>query len=275
LADAGDALSRTARMGGAAVPALVAQGRILGARGADHALSWLDTAAERAYRLDEVQWIGPVASARAEYFLLAGEPDRAASEARRGLSLAAAKGHRWLADELAYRLWQATGTGPAAVTAAIGLAQPCAAPPTPYQRLLAGDWAGAADEWAVRGRRYARAEALAAGDRAAVAEALGILDGLGAIRPAQRLRADLRQRGVTSVPRGPRRSSTANPVGLTARQLEVLELLADGLTNADIADRLTLSPKTVEHHISAVLSRLNVTSRGQAIALAHRRRLFS
>jgi DNA-binding NarL/FixJ family response regulator len=89
------------------------------------------------------------------------------------------------------------------------------------------------------------------------------------------VRTDLRRRGVTSVPRGPRRSTTSNAAGLTARQLEVLALLADGLTNTDIAARLTLSPKTVEHHVSAVLDKLQVATRGQAIAAAHRLNLVS
>ena len=84
----------------------------------------------------------------------------------------------------------------------------------------------------------------------------------------------VRRRGVTGVPRGPRPATTANPAGLTGRQAEVLGLLAAGLSNADIAARLTLSPKTVEHHISAVLDKLGVTSRGQAVAVAHERRLL-
>ena len=106
--------------------------------------------------------------------------------------------------------------------------------------------------------------------RPAAAEALRVLTDLGAVRAAQRVRAELRRRGVSGVPRGPRASTTTNAAGLTARQLEVLGLLAKGLTNADIAARLTLSPKTVEHHVSAVLDKLQVTTRGQAIAAAHR-----
>jgi DNA-binding NarL/FixJ family response regulator len=72
------------------------------------------------------------------------------------------------------------------------------------------------------------------------------------------------------VPRGPRRATVTHPAGLTARQAEVLGLLADGLSNADIAARLRLAPKTVDHHVSAVLARLGVTSRGQAAARARK-----
>ncbi len=259
LTDAEDALSRPNRVGIAVVDGLVARGRILAARGDRDALSTLDIAAKHAYGTEELERIGPVAAARAEYFLLAGDHDRAADEARRGLSLAIDKGSRWFAGELAYRLWQATGRE-----------EDGAGARTPHRLLMAGDWQGAAATWAGEGSGYARVDALAQGDGPAVAEALRVLTDLGAVRAAQRVRAELRRRGVSGVPRGPRASTRTNSAGLTARQLEVLGLLAQGLTNADIAVRLTLSPKTVEHHVSAVLDKLQVTTRGQAIAAAHR-----
>ena len=56
---------------------------------------------------------------------------------------------------------------------------------------------------------------------------------------------------------------------LTARELEVLRLLAHGLTQSDIADRLVISPKTVGTHIQRTLGKLGVHSRVQAVALAH------
>ncbi|MBV9808576.1 MAG: helix-turn-helix transcriptional regulator [Solirubrobacterales bacterium] len=72
------------------------------------------------------------------------------------------------------------------------------------------------------------------------------------------------------MPRGPRQKTRANPAGLTVRELEVLELLAVGLRNVQIAERLVLSGKTVDHHVSAVLRKLNVRSRGEATAEAAR-----
>jgi DNA-binding NarL/FixJ family response regulator len=80
----------------------------------------------------------------------------------------------------------------------------------------------------------------------------------------------LRKRGARGVPRGPRPGTRDNPAGLTARELEVLLLLADGLRNAEIAERLFLAEKTVVHHVSAILRKLEVTSRGQAGAKAVR-----
>ena len=88
-------------------------------------------------------------------------------------------------------------------------------------------------------------------------------------RPA---RATLRAYGVQRVPRGPRADTRANPAGLTARQLEVLALLREGLTNAEIAKRLVLSVKTVNHHVSAVLDKLGVDNRHDAVRVAARTR---
>ena len=68
--------------------------------------------------------------------------------------------------------------------------------------------------------------------------------------------------------RGPRRPTSANPAGLTARELEVLVLLTEGLRNAEIAERLVVSPKTVDHHVSAILRKLSVRTRGEAVARA-------
>ena len=77
------------------------------------------------------------------------------------------------------------------------------------------------------------------------------------------MRERLRELGA-SVPRGPRAATRANPAGLTARQLAVLELLREGLTNAEIAERLVLSVRTVDHHVAAILSKLGVSSRREA-----------
>lgn len=73
---------------------------------------------------------------------------------------------------------------------------------------------------------------------------------------------------MRGIPRGPRPSTKGNPAGLTNRQLEVLDLMADGLGNAEIGDRLFVSPKTVEHHVSAILAKLDARTRAEAVSLA-------
>lgn len=99
-------------------------------------------------------------------------------------------------------------------------------------------------------------------------EAIEILDRLGAVAAVPLARARLRALGVATVPRGRARSTRANPGGLTDRQLEVLRLVEAGMSNGEIAGRLVLSPKTVEHHVGAVLAKLGVSSRAEAAAAA-------
>ncbi len=82
---------------------------------------------------------------------------------------------------------------------------------------------------------------------------------------AMRVTQQLRNLGARGIARGPRRSTRENPAGLTRREMDVLELLAKGLRNTDIAERLYLSPKTVEHHVSAVLMKLQAATRMEAI----------
>ena len=101
--------------------------------------------------------------------------------------------------------------------------------------------------------------------------ALPVLDDLGARAVAARVRARLRELGVAAVPRGTTAATRANPAGLTARQLDVLGLLADGLSNAEIAARLVISPRTADHHVSAILTKLDARSRGEAVAAARQR----
>jgi DNA-binding CsgD family transcriptional regulator/tetratricopeptide (TPR) repeat protein len=138
-----------------------------------------------------------------------------------------------------------------------------------YLASFAGDWHGAAAEWARVGDPYRQALALAEGDAGAVGRALVLLDGLGAVAVSDRVRAAARERGedVAAPPR-PRAATLANPAGLTRRQMDVLRLLNDGLSNAEIGERLFVSPKTVDHHVSAILAKLGAASRGEAAALA-------
>jgi DNA-binding CsgD family transcriptional regulator len=124
---------------------------------------------------------------------------------------------------------------------------------------------------AVAAQPYERALALwDAGSTEDLLAALPLLDGLDARAVAALFRARLREAGVRAVPRGQLAATRANPAGLTARQLDVLTLLAEGLSNADIAARLVISPKTADHHVSAVLAKLAVHSRGEAAAVARR-----
>ena len=146
--------------------------------------------------------------------------------------------------------------------------------PSPISCQLSGDWRGAAAAWADLGAPYEQALALSLGDTEARHQALAILRDLGAEAAVAAVLRDMRAEGVSSVPRGPRTSTKANPLGLTQRQLEVLRKLNEGLSNAEIAERLFVAPKTVDHHVSAILSKLEVSSRGEAASKARREGLI-
>jgi DNA-binding CsgD family transcriptional regulator/tetratricopeptide (TPR) repeat protein len=139
----------------------------------------------------------------------------------------------------------------------------------PWASGIRGDWRTAAELWRKDQRPYELGvELLSSGEVEPTLEALRVFDGLGA-QPAARLaRQRLRELGVRSLPRGPQAATRDHPAGLTERQAEVLELLVEGLTNADIADRLVISVRTVDHHVAAVLQKLGVGSRQEAAARA-------
>jgi DNA-binding NarL/FixJ family response regulator len=126
------------------------------------------------------------------------------------------------------------------------------------------DWRAAADAFRDVGWIYDRALMLSLlDDEDALAESIQIARKLGARPLTNRVSVRMRELGM-SIPRGPRRTTRTNPAGLTVRQVEVLELLAAGLTNAEIGTRLFMSPRTAEHHVAAVLAKLGARTRRDA-----------
>ena len=230
----------------------IALGRVRARRGDPAAFDALDKALGLAQPGGHLQRLGHVHAARAEAAWLAGDGERAVSEARAPYPLALEKRHLWFAGELAYWQWRAGALDDAPAWIA-----------EPYRAQIDGDTSAAVEAWRERGCPYEAARTLAdAGDEAALAE----LDALGARPAADALR---RRLGI----RGPRAATRENSAGLTARELDVLGLLAQGLRNGEIAERLYLSTRTVDHHVSAILRKLQARSRAEATAVAMQRGL--
>jgi DNA-binding CsgD family transcriptional regulator len=139
----------------------------------------------------------------------------------------------------------------------------------PYALLTTGRWQQAAEHWRRAGCPYEYAMALTESSAPDdLLTALEQLDALGATPLARITRRRLRDLGISRIPRGPAATTRENPAGLTGRQLEVLRLLVDGRSNSDIATELVISVRTAENHVSAVLDKLGVSTRAEAVALA-------
>jgi ATP/maltotriose-dependent transcriptional regulator MalT len=241
--------------------ALTVVGRVRARRGDPEVWPPLAEALSLAERGDELQSSEAVAAARAEAAWLQrddGGVDRATAAA---LTLARLRRSRWVVAELA--AWRRRA----------GIVDQLSDDETagPYALEVAADWSAAAASWRKLGCQYEAAIALAHSDDADdVRRSLDELQALGAHPAAAIVTRRLRQRGTRDLPRGPRPRTRANPAGLTPREVEVLALLADGLRNAEIAERLVVSTKTVDHHVSAILRKLNVRTRGEAASTASR-----
>jgi DNA-binding CsgD family transcriptional regulator/tetratricopeptide (TPR) repeat protein len=235
---------------------LTSLGRIRARRGAPGCWECLDEAAAAAEGTGEPQHLAAVRLARAEAYWLAGESGSAAREAE-------------LADDVCARI-DAWGRGAVAVWLRRASSRP---PPRgdlaePYRLQIEGDVEEAVRLWTSLRCPYEAALALYdTVQEARLREALAIFTELGASAAARLTRRKMRLLGIRSIPAGPRSATRAHPLGLTRREREVLDLIRAGHTNTEIAARLFISAKTVEHHVSAVLAKLDAPTR--RVAAAH------
>jgi len=229
--------------------ALTVLGRLRARRGDPSVWEPLDEALELARSTGHLQRLWPVAAARAEAAWLAGDLDVEADVLGEVYALAARLSYPWAVGELAF--WRSR-LGFPVPDEIVDLAA------EPFALQLRGRHVEAAEAWDATGCPFESAIArVDGGDAAMVRDALRDLEHLGA-RPAADLAvARLRQLGA----RVPGARAREDPHGLTPREAEIAALVADGLTNGEIAERLFISTKTAGHHVSSVLGKLGVASR--------------
>jgi DNA-binding CsgD family transcriptional regulator/tetratricopeptide (TPR) repeat protein len=140
----------------------------------------------------------------------------------------------------------------------------------PWAFGIEGNWPSAVSAWHQIGDRYERALELAeSGDPNLIIESLAELEDLTASAAIAWVLPKLKALGIQHRPRRKAASTRANPARLTARQLEVVALLAEGLTNAEIANRLVVSVRTVESHVAAALAKTDAVNRIELVEAFH------
>jgi DNA-binding CsgD family transcriptional regulator/tetratricopeptide (TPR) repeat protein len=239
------------------VPTLTTLALVRARRAEPGAEELLEQALTLAEPMGEPERTGRAHAARAECAFYRGDLERLSREAAAGLEVVSGLRLPWIKGELSF--WHSRVQPPQAIPEDIA---------EPFRLMILGDWRAAERAWHALGMPYERALALLEGPEEALREALTLLDPIGAIPLAAIVRRRLRDRGARGVPRGPNETTRSNPVGLTAREVQILSLLVHGLTNAQLARRLHRSQKTIDHHVSAVLAKLGVHSRIEARAAA-------
>ncbi|HCY77624.1 MAG TPA: hypothetical protein DHV28_17060 [Ignavibacteriales bacterium] len=217
------------------------------------ALKLINEALKLAFDMGEMEKIVSIVAAMAEYFWLQNKLGDVVDELDSVYLKVIKTNNPWAIGEIAYWLWKADRLFEIPKIIA-----------KPYLLQIQGKWKEASNVWGELHCPYEQALALSKGDVDAMKKSIEIFEKLGASATVQLIKQNMRNSGIKSIPKGPRQSTKENFGGLTTRQLEVLKLVANGMSNLQIADNLYISAKTVDHHISAIFSKLNLHSRIEA-----------
>jgi len=239
--------------------ALVVVGSIRTRRGEADAYPLLNEAKSKAMQTMELQRIVPALSALLEYEWIKGTRCIEEEVINNTISMMNQMGNLYENSEFAFWLKKARNQE------------------LPLQEVYEGykldnlkNVHRAVTNWQNAGCPYEEGLALFEGDEDDKRKAISIIHKLGALAVYEKLKFEMRSSGIKSIPRGLRKSTQENPALLTDRELEVLQLLNEGMQNKEIAARLFISAKTVDHHISAILFKLDVNSRTKAVQEAIR-----
>ena len=250
------------------LPASMVRSRALLRLGDAAALAALNDALNDALATDELQHIVPMRLALLEAAWLHDQSELANEHFGALRALSEKDMHKWDVGEFiiwAHRLDQNA------------LAQ-SEELPEPFQFELKGDFAAAAASWRALSMPYSAALSLAQSkDEALLSEAIDTFEAVNAQAGVARVQREFKRLGLSSSAsrnaaedlqtkhRGPYKGAKNHPLGLTNREQEILKLLAGGFSNREISDQLQRSQRTVENHVSSVLSKLNATSRIAAV----------
>jgi DNA-binding CsgD family transcriptional regulator len=241
--------------GGVAL-ALTVEGLVAARRGEARAQSLLDEAWAAIAGVPDGWRHGLVRAAHAEAAWLRGDWRVVFDQVRAGLG--APFGRRLARSAAELALWSARCGEPVELSDNA---------PAPIALELSGDWRGAIAAWGTADAPYEAALAALPGDDRAARDAVAALQRLGATAAVRAFARDREASGHRAL-RGPRRSTLTNAAGLTRREQEVLTHVASGATNGAIAQALHLSERTVAHHVSAILGKLDAPTRTAAVDAA-------
>jgi len=223
-------------------------------RGETGALRLLENAKIKAFQIEEYYRIVPVIAAFLEYEWLTGSVILSDADLNRALVLPENHEYDFDPGELSYWLRKTRGKT---------LKYANAKPGTMLSKK--SESSRTAADFEKLGRPYEKALKLFEGTDNDKRKALTILQALGANAVYEKLKSEMRLTGIRQIPRGLRKTTLSNQALLTSRELDILGLLKTGLQNKEIASKLYISAKTVDHHISAILFKLDVNSRVKAV----------